>query len=345
MNRIAELPLTERDEIFQEAANRKGLKTEVIEKDFWVCWTLDKLFSLSGLSSGLIFKGGTSLSKVYNVIKRFSEDIDVSINRETLGFGGELDPLNISGSNQRKRAVEHIKQACSEKVCGEILSKLVERFSETLGQELWQLTVDEFDTERQTLLFHYPKDGRRLQNEYLPPRVKIEFGARAEHHPFEKHKIRPYAAEEFPELFEETNTQVKVLAPERTFWEKATILHDQFHRDQTILTADRISRHYYDLYQLSKSNIYHKALENIELLENVVQNKTIFFPRAGARYREALEGNLRLVPRDSRNAPLRADYAKMNEMFFSEAPSFEDIIKTLQVIESEINSTIIRTLS
>lgn len=340
MDKIAILPQSERDDLFQEAANRKDLTTQIIEKDFWVCWVLEKLFGLPQISPHLIFKGGTSLSKVYGVIKRFSEDVDVSISREYFGFGGEFDPLQISGANKRRRAVEEIKEACRTNVQDVLLAQLNESFYQILSTDEWKLTVDSTDGDGQTLLFAYPTNLSVGQLDYLRPIVRIEFGARAEHHPFEYHTIHAYAAEEFPDEFSKADISVKVLAAKRTFWEKATILHDQYHRDESAKTADRISRHYYDLKKLSESVICDAAKEDLQLLKNVVENKMVFFPRAGANYEEVLKGNLRLAPSDKRTAPLRSDYEKMSEMFFELPPSFDEIIASLKKLEDEINSTI-----
>jgi predicted nucleotidyltransferase component of viral defense system len=341
MDKIAAQSQEERNELFRESATSRGVLPQIIEKDFWVCWTLDKLFSLPEISPHLIFKGGTSLSKVYGVIERFSEDIDVSINREYLGFEGELDPLNIVGTNKRKTAVEQIKEACKQKVQGSLIAQLQESFSANLGAHGWTLLIDETDIDGQTLLFTFPQasGASDLQGlRYVKPIIRIELGARAEHQPYEMHKIRSYAAEDFPTSFSNPECEIKVLAAERTFWEKATILHDQFHRSGTDKTADRSSRHYYDLFKLAATDIARRAMKDFELLENVVENKKIFFTRAASKYDEALTGNLHLSPNPYRLPALKADYERMAEMFFSEPPTLDTILKKLAQLEEEINS-------
>ncbi len=341
MDQIASRSKEDRQSIFVESANRRGILPQIIEKDFWVCWTLEKLFALPEVSPHLIFKGGTSLSKVYSVIERFSEDIDVSINRRYLGFDGETDPLNITGTNKRKNAVDGIKKACREKVQGSLFSQLLESFSANLTGDEWSLIVDESDKDGQTLLFAYPRDsdsGAVEHLQYVKPIIRIELGARAEHQPFESRKIRPYAAEDFPEIFSNPECEIKVLAAERTFWEKATILHDQYHRSIDDKTAERISRHYYDLIMLAQTPIAERALGDRSLLENVVENKKIFFTRSGARYDDALTGNLRLTPKAERLTALNSDYDKMDEMFFSTPPPMKDILIVLAELEERINS-------
>lgn len=341
MNQIASRSKEDRISIFSESANRRGVLPQIIEKDFWVCWTLDKLFALPEVSPHLIFKGGTSLSKVYGVIARFSEDIDVSINRKYLGFEGDADPLNISGTNKRKNAVEGIKEACRTKVQGPLLTQLHDLFSQGLVGEEWSLEIDDSDKDGQTLLFSFPQTsesdaGKALR--YVKPLIRIELGARAEHQPFEVRTIHPYAAEDFPKLFSNPECEIKVLAAERTFWEKATILHDQHHRSADDKTAERISRHYYDLYMLAQTPIAERALNDRALLENVVVNKKVFFTRSAARYDEALTGHLRLVPKAERMSALNADYSKMDEMFFSTPPPMKEILDLLAELEERINS-------
>ncbi len=344
MDKIASQLQEERNALFGESANRREVLSQIIEKDFWVCWTLGKLFALPEISPHLIFKGGTSLSKIYGVIQRFSEDIDVSINRQYLGFEGELDPLNITGTNKRKIAVEEIKEACKLKVQGHLFGQLQESFSENLGADGWSLFVDETDVDGQTLLFTFPQASSSSDTQglrYIKPIIRIELGARAEHQPYEMRKIRSYAAEDFPDLFSNPECEIKVLAAERTFWEKATILHDQYHRSETDKTAERVSRHYYDLFKLAKTEIAERAIKDKDLLKNVVENKKIFFTRAAAQYDEALTGYLHLSPKEERLSALKADYERMAEMFFSEPPKMAEILNELAKLEERINSNFI----
>jgi hypothetical protein len=132
MNSVAALSAIERDELFQETANRRGLAIDIVEKDFWVCWTLKHLFQLQELGPHLIFKGGTSLSKIFGAIERFSEDIDVSIDRTYLGFGGDADPENMSGSKSRERQLEKLNRACGDRIETHLLPSLEESFNTVL---------------------------------------------------------------------------------------------------------------------------------------------------------------------------------------------------------------------
>lgn len=131
---------------------------------------------------------------------------------------------------------------------------------------------------------------------------------------------------------------MNVLSAERTFWEKATILHEQYHRADDYVSAERTSRHYYDLFRLTKSEFAAKAIANRDLLQRVVENKKLFFSRAGANYDEVLNGNLRLVPSEPRIRFFKKDYREMEIMFFSAPPSFDVILETLRELEETTNS-------
>ena len=343
MDKVAVLSNSERSELFKETANQRSLNTQIIEKDFWVCWTLKQLFELAEINEHLIFKGGTSLSKIYNVIERFSEDIDIAIDKEYLGFGNEYDLRNLS-ARDRDKIVNDLDKTCKEIIQNSIFDALRESFSKIIGNQSennWQLEIDKDDPYGQTILFSYPRERSTVAGfDYIKPIVRIELGARPENQPTEKHLIQPYTAEEFPRMFENPNYEITVLSVERTFWEKATILHDQYHRADDYKTADRISRHYYDFYKLAKAGISERVVKNLELLESVVINKKSFFYRAGAKYEEVLIGQLHLIPSSARLDALKRDYAKMNSMFFAEPPKFDDIIKLLSDLEKEINSKV-----
>src|SRR5216684_5536414 len=152
MDQFALLPAAERATVFREAAARLRLgSATIMEKDFWVCWTLRRIFSSSTLP-GPLFKGGTSLSKAYKVIERFSEDVDIVLDRHALGFTGEQDPTNIAGTNKRNRKLDELASKCSETVQGTILDELQQSFRSVLGEADWKITMDTADTDQQSLL-------------------------------------------------------------------------------------------------------------------------------------------------------------------------------------------------
>lgn len=285
----------------------------------------------------LIFKGGTSLSKAYRVIRRFSEDIDVSIDREFLGFAGAEAPEAATSNKVRQRRVDALMAASQQKIRQELQPMLTDAIRQRLGSvKSWSVEFDESDPEGQTLLFHYPSSLPSRASGYIRRSVKIEMGARSDHWPSESKPITPYVAEQFPAGFQEPICMVKVLSAERTFWEKATILHAEYHRPDEKASPDRLSRHYYDFDALIQSGVDKTA--TLDLLSRVSEHKVVFFRSGWAKYSEAAPGTLRIAPSDGRRKTLHEDYVKMREMFFGDAPNFEGILDRLSTWERAFNS-------
>ena len=149
----------------------------------------------------------------------------------------------------------------------------------------------------------------------------------------------PYAAETFPKVFTEPSCRVHVLSAERTFWEKATILHAWYHTPSDKKFRDRQSRHYYDVVRLYENGVGQRAMADVDLLLKVARHKSVFFASASAKYDEAIPGSLRLVPSDARIPELEEDYRKMREMIFGDVPSFGHLLATLISIERRINAS------
>jgi hypothetical protein len=338
MDAFAQLPESERRIYFEQTAARLGVSPQIVEKDFWVCWTLKQLFSLPDIGPNLIFKGGTSLSKVFKIIERFSEDIDVSIERGYLGFGGDNEPESGSSNKERRRRIEALKAACQRKIEGDLLPNLTEVIHAKVPRiEKWLLRPDDSDPDRQTLIFEYPQTSRHETAGFVRRVVKIEMGARADHWPCEAKPVAPYVAEEFPQAFRELSCVVKVLSVKRTFWEKATILHAEYFRPPEKAMPERFSRHYCDFYELIQKGVGKNAGVQLELLKRVAQHKSLFFKSAWARYGEAARGTLKIAPPEQRLTALREDYRKMQEMFFGTPPEFSAMINALQRWEFDFN--------
>ncbi|MFO0807554.1 MAG: nucleotidyl transferase AbiEii/AbiGii toxin family protein [Gemmataceae bacterium] len=345
MDEFLRRPMADRAALFAEVATRRGLTAPIIEKDFWVCWTLRHLFSLPDLPAGLIFKGGTSLSKVFSAIDRFSEDVDLSFDRQGLGFGGENDPAAASGSKPRMRQMDALTGACRAAIKDVMLPRLHAAFTATLADVepmAWSLSLDADDPDQQTLLFGYPSAaGGSPANlpPYVRPAVRLELGARGDHWPAVEATIRPYVAEHFPDLIPNAAVGVKALAAERTFWEKATILHKWHHAASDKPFGERVSRHYYDVVRLYEQGHGARAIGQPELLAAVSGHMQVYFATKWARFDLAVPGTLRLVPPEARLPALREDYAKMREMFFTEPPPLERLLAVLTEIEESVNRT------
>src|ERR1700722_9633625 len=319
MKEIHLLSKNERGLFFKTASDIKKMPLEMIEKDYWVVWVLENLFSLEKLKPYLTFKGGTSLSKVYGLIDRFSEDIDLSIEREFFGFGEPHNPENAPSKKKQNAIIDNLSKACSNYVQTEMLASLKETFAAELRTtDGWQIFSDPEDPDAQSLLFEYPSNSPKTG--YIRPLVKIEIGARSEHWPVSEHKIESYVKEALKEKIHESEIVIRVLNAERTFWEKATILHQYAHLPENKKLPPRISRHYYDFFRLLSSEIKKKALIDTTLLERVATHKSIYFASSWASYGTTRKETLRLFPPVRILKELERDYALMESMFFREIP-------------------------
>jgi len=353
MDKFANKPETERHDLLQEAANRRDFAPIIIEKDFWVCWTLKRLFTDPALAPHLTFKGGTSLSKAYGLIERFSEDIDLTISRNAPLLQEGASPMEEGiGTNERNRRMDTLKQNAQRFVAEIILPNLQASIAAQLGNaQSWQLTLDDNDPDRQTILFHFPKTfqythGLNFSNfrfgknfaqvdGYIKPSIKLEFGARGETEPHTQSTLRAYVAETFPDLLPDALIQVSTLAAERSFWEKATILHALYYNHKL---ASRMSRHYYDTFMMAQRGVADAALRDKALLEQVVRNKKLLFRDARASYDTAVFGTLKLVPPEELLPTLKKDYEAMGEMFMGAAPDIAEILSELAELEGKINA-------
>ncbi len=324
MDRVARLSAAERSALFSETAAGMGTTPAVIEKDFWVTWVLDRLFRNPELVRLLMFKGGTSLSKAYRLIERFSEDIDLILDWRELS---DEDPLAVRSRSSQERLNEAINEQAQAFIGGELLNHV----SQALG-DLCRCDID--STDPHVINARYPA---AFSDGYLRPEVRLEIGPLASWLPHETRTIRCYAAESFPQLFERMDCPVRVITAERTFWEKATILHHEAHRPSGNPQPPRYSRHYYDVAKMAKSPVKHAALADVALLANVVEFKERFYPRGWARYDLARPGTFRLVPEGQILAAVREDYRAMATMIFGNIPSFEDIMTILTTLQDEIN--------
>ncbi len=337
MDKFVSLAAKDKRAYFEVAAANLNIMPQLVEKDFWVCWILKTLFSLPEIGTHLTFKGGTSLSKCYNVIKRFSEDIDISIERTFLSKTKSIEPGKDKSNKENQKRLKELQEICKAKIGEVIVPSLKQAIATALpNKKEWNLALDEDAPDGQTVLFTFPHAMASAIESYVKSSVKLEFGARADHWPVESATIVPYIVNVPGESVVE-GFSVRVLAAERTFWEKATILHMIYHRPAEKTVPPRMSRHYYDVYAMANSLIYKKALEHISLLKDVAEHKALFFRDTKARYEEATPVGLKLLPRDDQTSTLKNDYRQMQQMFFEEPPTFDQIIEKLQVLEKEIN--------
>ncbi len=331
MDKVAALSAQERSELFEASANQRKLQPAIIEKDFWVCWLLKKLFGAPELQGKLVFKGGTSLSKVHGLIERFSEDIDLVLAWSLIGYGEEgVDPWqDMPSGNQQNRFNNEFNEKAARYI-REILCPLVATITASVNGIRCVIPDDPHVIE-----VYYPA---AFGSSAFTPEVKLEIGPLASWVPKGKHIVRPYAAEDFPQVFDDPDCPVVAITAERTFWEKATILHQQAHRAKDKLMPPRYSRHYYDLFQMTQCNVAANAIADLSLLDDVVKFKQRFYRSPWASYETAKPGTFRLMPPESGTESLRKDYAAMRPMFFSDPPAWDHILDGLKLLEDQINA-------
>ena len=329
MKKVANLSSSEREELFLVTAREKALPEAMIEKDFWVCWTLDYLFHESPWKEHLAFKGGTSLSKCFDLIQRFSEDIDLILDWRMVGCRKD-EPWAARSKNQQDKFNKAVNARTEIFLAEEFVTRLEAGFRTLLNDD-FQISIDSADP--QTVCFTYP---RLFSEGAILPIIRLEIGALAAWTPTQKATITPFAAEQYPQVFRQPDTSLRTVSPERTFWEKVTILHKEAFRTSGKIPS-RYSRHYYDLWCMVQSPVKDTAFKDLELLRQVVAFKDRFYPAGSAHYDLAKPGTIHLIPPDDCLPALRADYEHMKNMIFGETPEFEKILSIVGNTEDEIN--------
>jgi hypothetical protein len=324
---------------FEQTAARLAASAVMVEKDFWVCWLLGLLFADAELAPHVVFKGGTSLSKVYGVIDRFSEDIDLSLSPAFVG-ADEVAFDALASRTQRDAALARMQAQCGERTRSTVAPRLEDVITAQLGARpeggAWLGYEDDTVARSPVLWFHYPS-AQPTGFAYLRRAVKLELGSLTDQQPTGQHPVRPWVADEFPAAFADWACVVTALELPRSFWEKATILHAEHHRPAELPMPDRYARHYADMARLLQQPQADVMLADSALCARVVAWKSRVFARQWARYDLAQPGSFRLVPPSSRTAELARDYAEMRPMFLTEPPRFDAVLRQLAAAERALN--------
>lgn len=326
---IAKLPDKDRAALFHNTAIKCKMKDAIVEKDFWVCWTMNYLFNYSPWRDHFVFKGGTSLSKGYGLIERFSEDIDIILNWCLLGYSKD-EPWQKRSNTQQDKINKEVDIRCADFLREIIKPQLEQDFGRMLNQAF---SLNIFEEDPQTIAFKYPQ---LFLDDSILRAIRLEIGALAAWTPSQNVTIMPYAAEQYPQVFKIQSTSVLTVSPERTFWEKITILHKEAFRINGNF-PDRYSRHYYDLFCMDLSNIKAEAFNNLDLLDRVTTFKSRFYPTNAARYDLAKPGTIKLIPPDNCVSKLERDYLLMQDMIYGKKPDFKELMSSIWRLENEIN--------
>ncbi len=332
MKNIAKLSAEERQELFQATAISMGMQPMVIEKDFWVCFMLDHLFHDCKYRKAFVFKGGTSLSKSYHVIERFSEDIDLILDWREI-IQDNANPWDDRSKTKQDQFNKQINAQSADFYANTLVPTLNQELQEKLGEGTW-CAVDSDD--EMVINFHYPQIFTEYN--YLRDKVRLEIGPLAEWMPSHITTVTPFAAEKYPDLFTQRDTNILTIDVERTFWEKITILHKiaNFPEDKPL--PARYARHLYDVYSMGNSPVKDKAFERKELLEKDIIFKQKFYYAKSAHYETATLATIELIPREDTMPAIRKDYEAMRNMIYGNIPDLDTIIEYLKELEKEIHA-------
>ena len=335
----------ERRDLFLTTANRLGTAEQNAEKDFWVCWTLDALFNdLTAGGPRLLFKGGTSLSKGYGLIERFSEDIDITVFREDIGQPATVEELEGLSGKKRTARLDSIRGACQEYIRGalqEQMQTLLRRALETtkLPANSGRVELDADDPDGQSLLLWYPT-VTAAGNDYIRRAIKIESGAKSALDPHSPVTVRPFVADDLAGRDLSVHN-VTTVDPSRTFWDKVVILHGLrrwFERRGELRGGgQRVSRHYYDVSRLLASKAGRNAANNFEMAQDCVRHAMMFFNRPDFDLASAVPGSFALTPHDEMRNALHGDYGAMAGMIFGPIPPFDEVIAAISELEQQLN--------
>ena len=332
----------ERQELFASTARRIGITEQSVEKDFWVCWTLDALFhGRRENAPRLLFKGGTSLSKAFGLISRFSEDIDITVFRQDLGEPVSIEDLEQLSGKKRSAKLDEIRAACQQYLREELRPELETLLFQAVGDnrdERAGVSSDDADPDGQTLLVRYPT--ALTADAYVRSDVRIECGAKSALDPHVNTTIRPYVADDLTDLDLKV-ADVVTIEPTRTFWDKVVITHGLRgwfdNRGELRQEGQRISRHYYDLHVMSRTDAANQALADRQLGAECVRHARLFFNRTPFNLDTATPGSFALTPMDKMRDALRRDYDAMAGMIIGPVPAFEDVITSITSIENRLN--------
>lgn len=331
---FTDLPKEEQREVLEIVRPRIGdIPLSVIEKDWWVTMVLRALFSLH-YADQISFKGGTSLSKCWNLIKRFSEDIDIAINREYLGFAGQLSKTQISDKLRRASCT-----FTREKLKADIEKALA---SLSIDPSLFDVTVNITSistTDPEVIEVAYESLFSE-ESDYLKPVVKIEVSGRSMSEPLESVMTNSWIEQYMPNTpFVQKDLKVSAVSPERTFIEKLCLLHEEFAKNEPFLIrSERMSRHLYDVYKISKTEIATRALSEPDLYTSIVQHRNMFIGLKGFDYQTLAPQTLSIVPPKVVLDEWRSDYDTMSrDMIYEETPSFDSLLNEITELNKSIN--------
>lgn len=323
------IPNPDKKVIYQQLSDESKIPPFAVEKDWWVVQVLAAIFETSA-GKHLVFKGGTSLSKAWNLISRFSEDVDLAIDPKFLGFEGDL----------KKKDITALRKAANQYISNTFYPELKEKMAEKGFSDVnWDIiNTQESDQDPKIILLYYPNVIESVG--YIQPKVQIEIGCRSLREPLKITEFNTLIDEYYPQSsFTMPAIHVPTVLPERTFLEKIFLLHEEFSKPTQAIRVERLTRHLYDIYQLSKTDIKQNALNDSELYETIVKHRHNFTRISKVDYNLHQPQSINPIPPNEVIKAWEADYNTMlSEMIYGDAPTFEALIQELTLLRTEINN-------
>ena len=325
-----ELSEADQKEIITQTSTKASLPEAAVEKDLWVMLVLNAIFN-SEYASHFVFKGGTSLSKAWNVIDRFSEDIDLAMDRSFFGFDGKLNSSKVKKLR---------KASC--KFASDTFTKTLESELNSLGAKNFEIsTLDFEDSDTDPIAIEIKFQSVTEEIEYLSPRILVEISSRSLREPFEDRTLQSHITEIFPEeQFADAPREFPSVTPVRTMIEKMFLLHEEFQKPkEKKIRSERMSRHLFDLGKLSETQYRLEALEDKELYNTIIEHREMLTKISWVDYSKHKHATLNFIPPDEVITEWKNDYEAMREsMFRGEKESFEDLIVRLKELNREFNA-------
>jgi len=331
MNNFLKISVKRQTNAIETTAKQLKIVPSAVEKDVWVTAVLRALFTLP-YAEHLSFKGGTSLSKCYNLIERFSEDIDIAVSREFLGFGETLSKTQIN-DKLRRAACSFVREKLQFDVANELENQEINTKLFSVKVNITPVTT----TDPEVIEIHYKSIFP--QSNYLKPMVKLEIGGRSMNEPLRKVALQSFIDEAYSDKsFAEQAFDVNAVAPERTFLEKLCLLHEEFAKPQEFMRSQRMSRHLYDLLKLDNAGIAEKALNDKELYKSIIEHRRIFNALKGLDYDTLAPKTINIVPPENIIELWKSDYETMREtMIYGDSLPPNKLIEKIKQLNERIN--------
>jgi predicted nucleotidyltransferase component of viral defense system len=323
-----DIKLSDKLSIFKEVADSLGLPATAVEKDWWVTQTLQLIFTTE-IAPHTVFKGGTSLSKAWGLIDRFSEDIDLALDRKFLGFGDEMNPSQV------KKLREHSFTYISKKIYPILQTTFQDAGFSEVSLQLRETTSNDQDP----LIIEVNYPGITGTSVYIQPRVLIEIGSRSLIEPFTEKEFGSLVGEHFKgRVFADGNISIPTVNPERTFLEKIFLLHEEFQKPAEKIKVDRLSRHLYDIEKMMDTQFAEKALSDKHLYQQIVEHRRTITPLRGIDYALHSPDKINPLPPGNLMDAWRKDYEQMQQsMIYRESLPFDKLLQRITLLKDRIN--------